>query len=383
MERWFTRMKLRISALNIVYFGIQAPFIYMSSYALALGVPDDLLSILIGISFLAAFLGQFFWGTLSDRIRSTKRIMVICTLLSIADLTAMWIGKNVPVFAAAYIMLGFFISPALSVLDSWSLDLLDYDGTAYGNVKSIGAVGFAAAMLALGYLIEAVGFVTLFVSGLLFCVLCILLSLSLPDKRFRQTEGTGKQKMDFGILKNSTFVLLLMAVFLLGLAIAPPNNLKILIIQQAGGTVSDMGIDNGVGYAVQALMYAAAGHLGTRHSFRHLGGAILCTAAGMLCAAFARNIWMVYASTLLIYGSFSVENTVIRILSRRLFPPEHLTTVLSVIDAVFLQLAGFIGLVAAGGVIAVTSLFALLIICLVLCFASLLFVVLMAKQRTA
>lgn len=373
---------LRISLLNIVYFGIQAPFIYLSTYALALGVPDDLLSILIGVSFLAAFLGQFFWGALSDRIRSTKKIMVICTLLSIADFLVMWFLKSVPVFAVTYIALGFFISPAISILDSWSLDLLDYDSSSYGNVKSIGAIGFAGAMLALGYLIEKIGFTTLFVSGLLFCVLCILLSLSLPDKQFRTAAVSEKGKLDLSIFRNTTFILLLVSVFLVGLAIAPPNNLKILIIQQAGGTVADMGIDNGVGYAIQALMYAAAGHLSGRHPYRNLNTAIICTAAGMLCAAFASNIWMVYLSTLLIYGAFSVENTVIRMLSRRLFAPEHLTTVLSIIDAVFLQLAGFIGLVAAGGIIARTSLVTLMLICFALCVLAVGTVSLMALHRS-
>ena len=197
-------MKLKISALNIVYFGIQAPFIYLSSYALALGVRDDLLSVLIGISFLAAFFGQVFWGTVSDRIRSTRKIMIMCTLLSIADFIALWSGKTVAVFAVAYTLLGFFISPALSVLDSWSLDLLDYDSTGYGNVKSAGAVGFAAAMLVLGWLIERIGFSTLFLSGLFFCVLCILLSLSLPDKRFAASAGGEKPKMDFSILGTVT-----------------------------------------------------------------------------------------------------------------------------------------------------------------------------------
>jgi len=376
-------MKLKISALNIVYFGIQAPFIYLSSYALALGVRDDLLSILIGISFLAAFFGQVFWGTVSDRIRSTRKIMIMCTLLSIADFIALWSGKTVAVFAIAYTLLGFFISPALSVLDSWSLDLLDYDSTGYGNVKSAGAVGFAAAMLVLGWLIERIGFSTLFLSGLLFCVLCILLSLSLPDKRFAATAGGGKVKMDFSILRNSTFILLLVSVFLLGLAIAPPNNLKILLIQQAGGTVSAMGIDNGIGYAVQTLMYAAAGHLSSRHSYLHLGLGALVTGIGMLLAAFAGNIWMVYLSTFCIYGAFSVENTVIRMLSRKLFPPEYLTTVLSIIDAVFMQLGGFIGLVAAGGIIAKTSLFTLMIICFALCIGSIFAVTVMALQKKA
>ncbi|MBQ2690230.1 MAG: MFS transporter [Solobacterium sp.] len=376
-------MKLKISALNIVYFGIQAPFIYLSSYALALGVRDDLLSVLIGISFLAAFFGQVFWGTVSDRIRSTRKIMIMCTLLSIADFIALWSGKTVAVFAVAYTLLGFFISPALSVLDSWSLDLLDYDSTGYGNVKSAGAVGFAAAMLVLGWLIERIGFSTLFLSGLFFCVLCILLSLSLPDKRFAASAGGEKPKMDFSILRNRTFILLLVSVFLLGLAIAPPNNLKILLIQQAGGTVSAMGIDNGIGYAVQALMYAAAGHLSSRHSYLHLGLGALVTGIGMLLAAFAGNIWMVYLSTFCIYGAFSVENTVIRMLSRKLFPPEYLTTVLSIIDAVFMQLGGFIGLVAAGGIIAKTSLFTLMIICFALCIGSIFTVTFMALQKKA
>ena len=118
------RIRTGIFLLYPVYEIIQAPFIYITSWALDSGFREDLLSILIGVSFAAAFAGQFLWGILSDRIRSTRKIFLLCMLLSAIDFAVVWSARSDAVFAVSYTLLGLFVSPMLSIIDAWAHPVL-------------------------------------------------------------------------------------------------------------------------------------------------------------------------------------------------------------------------------------------------------------------
>ena len=379
------RIRTGLFLLYPVYEIIQAPFIYITSWALDSGFREDLLSILIGISFAAAFAGQFLWGILSDRLRSTRKIFLLCMILSAIDFAVVWFARSDAVFAVSYSLLGLFVSPMLSIMDAWALDLLDYEGSAFGNARSIGAAGFAAAMLGMGYAIRFFGYVMIPVIAVSFSLIAFAIGLALPDKKADRSTAQGMSAADFkAIMQARGFLFLMVIIFLLGLTIAPPNNLKIMLIQQAGGDVSVMGVDNFIGYAVQAAMFAVAGHLHPQRPYLMFAVFILMTSAGLISAAFAANIWMIFLSTLLIYAAWSVQITLLRQIIASMVPERFHTTAISISDAAFTQLSGFIGLAGGGVVLGMFNLKVLMLLCVAVSLLSFgLMLILAARQKQA
>lgn len=253
--------------LDALYWAFFASSVgFLTTYMLACGLSNSILSIVLAIYMFCAFLGAFFWGGLCDKLKSNKKVFIpeFAAAGVLALIIFFMASRNIWVSACLYPVLGFLLIPLGSNLDSWMLRNFNQSGETYGKARAMGSVGFAVTMLILGNLINSLGYIVQPIAIILFSVLVVLLGLWMREKRF-EVVMTMEAVTDSGSLKDlfkiKPYMFVLIILFLVGLSISPVNNLKIVFLQSVGGDVSMLGLDSFIGVMVQALFIFGSGLL--------------------------------------------------------------------------------------------------------------------------
>ncbi len=120
---------------------------------------------------------------------------------------------------------------------------------------------YAVTSVVLGRLIAAHGYFLMLVFGTFFLMTGIAAALMLPEggkvaqDKEKQEVGRGSVKQVF---YSESYRYLVVLLFLIGLAIAPMNHLKTAILENVGGSVSDLGIDGFISAITQVPFIACA-----------------------------------------------------------------------------------------------------------------------------
>ena len=142
------KLKIRFATIEASYYAMFASFAsFIGTFALHRGYSQSFISGSISCYLLFAFLGQFFWGSICDKIRSNKRIFLLLLMIAGMIQTALFFSPNKVLYVFLYCSLGFLLGPAGTVLDTWLLRCLNNDVPVYGKVRSMGTAGYAVAIL--------------------------------------------------------------------------------------------------------------------------------------------------------------------------------------------------------------------------------------------
>lgn len=174
----------------------------------------------------------------------------------------------ISIFLASYLLtsllypiLGFVALPHAVNIDSWLLLVCKNDLSIYGKIRCTPFIMYAVTSVVLGRLIAAHGYFLMLVFGTFFLMTGIAAALMLPEggkvaqDKEKQEVGRGSVKQVF---YSESYRYLVVLLFLIGLAIAPMNHLKTAILENVGGSVSDLGIDGFISAITQVPFIACA-----------------------------------------------------------------------------------------------------------------------------
>ena len=173
----------RLSAYYFFYFAFIGAFSpYFGLYLESLGSSAWDIAVLISLMQVMRLLAPNLWGWLADRLGAKTPIVRAAALMSMAGFSVFFFTESFAGLFAGMVLLAFFWSAALPLVEALTFAHLGGQPSRYGAVRLWGSVGFVVAVLGLGWLLDrAAPSALLWVSlaalaGILGC------ALALPEK---------------------------------------------------------------------------------------------------------------------------------------------------------------------------------------------------------
>ena len=345
------KLLVRFSLFDGLYWAWNATFCgFITTYMLKCGMDSTMLSLVLAAFMLLSFLGAFFWGGQCDKLQTNKKVFLVAFAAStlLAFVTYFLAGDMLLVAALIYPVTGFLISPLGANVDGWMLREFHFDAALYGRARAIGSAGYAVAMLAVGQVINQLGFFMLPVCFGLLSLLVFFIAVSSKESPYGTKARTLKPANPAGLLKIGPFLFLLLILFFTGLAISPVNNLKNVLLESVGGDVGTIGIDAFLGVMLQAFFIFISGKLSRMDKNFRLFLVAFTILLTMVCVIVASSPVFIIVGTLFSNASYGIMLPTMREITEDTVPEELKNTARSLTDAVFGNFAGILALLYGG-----------------------------------
>ncbi|WP_240419051.1 MFS transporter [Paenibacillus periandrae] len=333
-----------LRGLNLTYYATSAVLMpFLPLYFGLKGYSSSQIGLLMMVGPFVAIFAQPLWGYLSDRYNTLKFI--------IFGLWALTVASSVGIFQTdAYIwafvfmlLLYFFMLSAVPLLDSMTIKGAARSGKSYGSVRLWGSIGFTAAAVISGFILDLLGGVQ-HMAWLYWCfwILPLILLLFLKDDK---TSGKKISLKEIGsIVNNRPFLWFLLLIFILMVPHRMNDGLFVLYLKDLGGSDSMAGW----GWAIAAIGEIPAFALLSRYMNRFHEMALLGVVSILYTIRWLLYGWVTDPTALMLMQlmhsfTFAVFWIVALQYAVRLVPEEMRSTGLALFSAVFLGLAGITG----------------------------------------
>ena len=374
------------SLLEISYWCFHASFIgFLMSYLLTKGITNTMMSIFLASYLLTSLLGSVIWGIVCDRFQTNRRVSIACFLTAGLVMYAIFFSEgNIVLLGLLYPILGFVALPHAVNIDSWLLLVCKNDLSIYGKIRCTPSILYAVTSVVLGRLIAAHGYSLMLVFGTCFLLTGIGAAMMLPEgEKVIQAQA----KNDFGmgsvkqVFHSASYRYLIVLLFLIGLAIAPMNHLKTAILENVGGTVSDIGIDGFISAITQVPFIACADKiekLPLRVRYLFVTGLPL---AAYLLAFCAVSPIMVFAGSGLINSGIGILLPTMRSVTETSVSPAFRNLGHNIADTVFNSVTGMLSLICSGIVIGLFGVKSMLGICIGIIFIAVILAAVNVREK--
>lgn len=211
-ERMLPLYYKALFAFHAVYFVTFSSTTFLPKYFGELGMSDGQIGMLMSLPAIAGVLCQPFWGSLMDRVKLKKYVMIVLLALLAVVCFAMdmmtgfaWLMVGMTLFN----ILSLPVSPAYSVI---SLEYTRQIGRAYGPIRLMGTIGYQIGALVVGIILAGSLQGLYRLIGVVMALSCVI-SCFLPPVAGHQH---GRTKMSMRELLRDKHLVALFAMVLLG-----------------------------------------------------------------------------------------------------------------------------------------------------------------------
>lgn len=244
----------RLSSFYFAYFGFVGAFTpFWSLYLKSLTFSAFQIAILMSLFQVARIFSPSLWGWLADHLGRRVRIIQGLAGLSLVSYIGVFFGVSFTWLFAVMLLLSFFWSASLPLIEVVTLGHLGDKFDRYGHIRLWGSVGFILAVIGLGYLLEHTNIHALLwvVLGLLTAVL--LFSRNITEPLIIQPEN------DVGsiwqILRRREVIALLAACFTMSAAHGSYYTFYSIYLVEHGYTTGQVGWLWALGVICEILIF--------------------------------------------------------------------------------------------------------------------------------
>ncbi|MBP1948259.1 MFS transporter [Virgibacillus litoralis] len=206
---------------------------------------------------LAAIFSQPFWGYMSDKYKTVKRMLIICIFgLLISSVLFFQMNGLLAIILMGFVFY-FFTSPIGALGDSLAQRRADDLRISFGTIRTWGSIGFATSSLIVGAVLSEIGVQYMIWPYLFFGATALIVAFRLTDVK---VESDPIQLSDVKRLaKNKPFIIFLFMIMFLTISHRANDSFIGLYITELGGGEGLVGIAWFIGVASEAAVFALAG----------------------------------------------------------------------------------------------------------------------------
>lgn len=145
----------RLSAFYFAYFAFVGAFTpYWTLYLQSLAFSAFQIAVLMSLFQVARIFAPSLWGWLADHLGRRVKIIQWLAVLSTVSYFGVFAGESYPWLFAVMLLLSFFWSASLPLIETVTLGHLGDQFDRYGHIRMWGSIGFILAVIGLGYLLD-------------------------------------------------------------------------------------------------------------------------------------------------------------------------------------------------------------------------------------
>ncbi|WP_067725176.1 MFS transporter [Oceanobacillus damuensis] len=304
----------------------------------------------LAVESLASILAQPFWGYLSDKYKTVKKILLVCIIGLLIGGTLFFQMDTLPTILFMGALFYFFATPVGALTDSLAQRRSTELGVSFGSIRMWGSVGFALSSLLVGEIFAKFGIEYMVWVYLLFGSFALITLLPLKDVK---VDAQPIKLKDLSrIVKNKPFLIFLAVIVFITVTHRMNDYYMAIYITELGGTEGMVGIAWFAGVIAEAAVFALAGLWFRKYHAMIfiIGAAFLYTVRWFLYATVSDPMYIVALQFMhgLTFGVFytAAFDYVTRLIPKLLQSTGHL-----VFFSVYFGLSGIIGSLAGGPII--------------------------------
>ncbi|MFA6178286.1 MAG: MFS transporter [Candidatus Methylopumilus sp.] len=257
----------RLSGFYFAYFAFVGAFTpFWSLYLKSLTFSAFQIAVLMSLFQVARIFSPSLWGWLADHLGRRVPIIQWLAGLSVLSYIGVFFGTGFSWLFAVMLSLSFFWSASLPLIETVTLGHLGDRFDRYGRIRMWGSIGFIAAVIGLGYLLDYTD-----IKALLWVVLALLVAVSLFSRNIPEPRITPHHTDDssiWQIVRQKEVVALMTACFTMSAAHGVYYTFYSIYLVDHGYTAAQVGWLWALGVICEILIFLCMPVLTKRFGLR-------------------------------------------------------------------------------------------------------------------